>query len=123
MAIEEGCDPQLPTPPPPLPHPNPGPRCVYPSYDFTHCLVDAIENITHSMCTLEFESRRASYYWLLEVGGWADGGWGGWVGGLLVRWVGVWVHHQPLAAPGGWVGCRRVGDAGVGRGVGRGRRA
>lgn len=30
--------------------------------------VDAIENITHSMCTLEFESRRASYYWLLEVG-------------------------------------------------------
>ena len=42
--------------------------CVYPSYDYTHCLVDALENITHSMCTLEFESRRASYYWLLEVG-------------------------------------------------------
>lgn len=41
--------------------------CVYPSYDYTHCLVDALENITHSMCTLEFESRRASYYWLLEV--------------------------------------------------------
>ena len=41
--------------------------CVYPSYDFTHCLVDALEHITHSMCTLEFESRRASYYWLLEV--------------------------------------------------------
>ena len=41
--------------------------CIYPSYDYTHCLVDAIENITHSLCTLEFESRRASYYWLLHV--------------------------------------------------------
>ena len=41
--------------------------CVYPSYDYTHCLVDALENITHSLCTLEFESRRASYYWLLHV--------------------------------------------------------
>ena len=40
---------------------------MYPSYDYTHCLVDALENVTHSMCTLEFESRRASYYWLLEV--------------------------------------------------------
>jgi len=37
--------------------------CIYPSYDFTHCLCDAIEDITHSLCTLEFESRRASYYW------------------------------------------------------------
>jgi glutaminyl-tRNA synthetase len=36
--------------------------------------VDALENITHSMCTLEFESRRASYYWLLEVC--AGGVWG-----------------------------------------------
>ena len=42
-------------------------RCVYPSYDYTHCLVDALEDITHSLCTLEFESRRASYYWLLHV--------------------------------------------------------
>ena len=42
-------------------------RCIYPSYDYTHCLVDALENITHSLCTLEFESRRASYYWLLHV--------------------------------------------------------
>jgi glutaminyl-tRNA synthetase len=41
--------------------------CIYPSYDYTHCLVDALENITHSLCTLEFESRRASYYWLLHV--------------------------------------------------------
>ncbi|KAL4447374.1 hypothetical protein ABPG77_007407 [Micractinium sp. CCAP 211/92] len=49
-------------------HPHAGDKyCVYPSYDFTHCLVDALENITHSMCTLEFETRRASYYWLLEV--------------------------------------------------------
>ena len=42
-------------------------RCIYPSYDYTHCLVDALEDITHSLCTLEFESRRASYYWLLHV--------------------------------------------------------
>lgn len=57
------------TAPPVLPTRTAGAKyCVYPSYDFTHCLVDAIENITHSMCTLEFESRRASYYWLLEVG-------------------------------------------------------
>ena len=50
------------------PHPHAGPRwCVYPSYDFTHCVVDAFENVTHSLCTLEFEPRRASYYWLLHV--------------------------------------------------------
>lgn len=49
-------------------HPHAGDKwCIYPSYDFTHCLVDSLENITHSMCTLEFETRRASYYWLLEV--------------------------------------------------------
>eukprot|EP01080_Neovahlkampfia_damariscottae_P004272 gene4272-7608_t len=40
--------------------------CIYPSYDFTHCIVDSIENITHSLCTLEFETRRESYYWLLK---------------------------------------------------------
>jgi glutaminyl-tRNA synthetase len=52
------------------PHPHSGSAwCVYPSYDFTHCLVDALENVTHSLCTLEFEPRRASYYWLLEVAG------------------------------------------------------
>ena len=91
------------------PHPHAGPGwCIYPSYDFTHCLVrrcprsaalgllagcimrqhaaesvalcpasarqqrrsaqvDSLENVTHSLCTLEFESRRASYYWLLEA--------------------------------------------------------
>ena len=49
-------------------HPHAGDKwCIYPSYDYTHCLVDALENITHSMCTLEFETRRASYFWLLEV--------------------------------------------------------
>eukprot|EP00955_Chlamydomonas_euryale_P115941 366388-Chlamydomonas_euryale.AAC.13 len=49
-------------------HPHAGDRwCVYPSYDFAHCLVDAIEDVSHSLCTLEFESRRASYYWLLEA--------------------------------------------------------
>lgn len=51
-----------------VPHPKAGDEwCIYPSYDFTHCIVDSLENITHSLCTLEFESRRASYYWLLEV--------------------------------------------------------
>lgn len=50
------------------PHPHAGNKwCIYPSYDYTHCLVDALENITHSLCTLEFETRRASYFWLLEV--------------------------------------------------------
>jgi glutaminyl-tRNA synthetase len=50
------------------PHPHAGDRwCIYPSYDFTHCLVDSFENVTHSLCTLEFEPRRASYYWLLHV--------------------------------------------------------
>eukprot|EP00193_Tetraselmis_chui_P006197 CAMPEP_0177757330 /NCGR_PEP_ID=MMETSP0491_2-20121128/3583_1 /TAXON_ID=63592 /ORGANISM="Tetraselmis chuii, Strain PLY429" /LENGTH=780 /DNA_ID=CAMNT_0019272969 /DNA_START=69 /DNA_END=2411 /DNA_ORIENTATION=+ len=49
-------------------HPHIGDKwCIYPSYDFTHCLVDSFENVTHSLCTLEFESRRASYYWLLDV--------------------------------------------------------
>ncbi|KAG0604844.1 hypothetical protein M758_9G012600 [Ceratodon purpureus] len=49
------------------PHPHIGDKwCIYPSYDYTHCIVDALENITHSLCTLEFESRRASYYWLLD---------------------------------------------------------
>lgn len=50
------------------PHPHAGDKwCIYPSYDYTHCINDSLENITHSMCTLEFEPRRASYYWLLEV--------------------------------------------------------
>ncbi len=40
--------------------------CVYPLYDFAHCLSDAIENITHSVCTLEFENNRALYDWILD---------------------------------------------------------
>jgi len=49
------------------PHPHVGDRwCVYPSYDYTHCLVDSLENITHSLCTLEFERRRESYNWLID---------------------------------------------------------
>lgn len=48
-------------------HPHVGDKwCIYPSYDFTHCIVDALENITHSLCTLEFHGRRPSYYWLLQ---------------------------------------------------------
>lgn len=40
--------------------------CIYPMYDFTHCLSDAIEGITHSLCTLEFENHRPLYDWILE---------------------------------------------------------
>jgi glutaminyl-tRNA synthetase len=40
--------------------------CIYPMYDFAHCLSDAIENITHSICTLEFEVHRPLYDWILE---------------------------------------------------------
>jgi glutaminyl-tRNA synthetase len=40
--------------------------CIYPMYDFTHCLSDAIEGITHSLCTLEFENNRPLYDWVLE---------------------------------------------------------
>ena len=50
------------------PHPNTGKTWfIYPTYDFTHCINDSLENITHSLCTLEFEIRRDSYYWLLEA--------------------------------------------------------
>jgi glutaminyl-tRNA synthetase len=40
--------------------------CVYPLYDYTHCISDALENITHSICTLEFEDHRPLYDWVLE---------------------------------------------------------
>ena len=40
--------------------------CVYPTYDYTHCISDAIENITHSLCTLEFEDHRPLYDWILH---------------------------------------------------------
>ena len=40
--------------------------CIYPMYDYTHCISDAIEGITHSLCTLEFEDHRPLYDWVLE---------------------------------------------------------
>ncbi len=44
--------------------------CIYPMYDFAHCLEDAIEGITHSICTLEFESSRELYDWVLDAREW-----------------------------------------------------
>lgn len=41
--------------------------CIYPMYDFAHCISDSIEGITHSICTLEFEVHRPLYDWLLET--------------------------------------------------------
>ncbi|MEE2732692.1 MAG: glutamine--tRNA ligase/YqeY domain fusion protein [Pseudomonadota bacterium] len=40
--------------------------CIYPMYDYTHCLSDAVEEITHSLCTLEFEDHRPLYDWVLD---------------------------------------------------------
>jgi len=40
--------------------------CIYPMYDYTHCVSDALENITHSLCTLEFEDHRPLYDWFLN---------------------------------------------------------
>ncbi|MBW2237865.1 MAG: glutamine--tRNA ligase/YqeY domain fusion protein [Deltaproteobacteria bacterium] len=40
--------------------------CIYPMYDFAHCLSDSIEGITHSLCTLEFENNRQLYDWILD---------------------------------------------------------
>ena len=40
--------------------------CIYPMYDFTHCLSDSIEGVTHSLCTLEFEDHRPLYDWVLD---------------------------------------------------------
>jgi len=41
--------------------------CIYPMYDFAHCLSDSIEKITHSICTLEFENNRPLYDWILDA--------------------------------------------------------
>jgi glutaminyl-tRNA synthetase len=41
--------------------------CIYPMYDFAHCLSDAIEGVTHSLCTLEFEDHRPLYDWILDA--------------------------------------------------------
>ena len=53
-------------------HHNTGDKwCIYPMYDFAHPIEDAIEGITHSICTLEFEDHRPLYEWVLnEVGFW-----------------------------------------------------
>jgi glutaminyl-tRNA synthetase len=40
--------------------------CIYPMYDYTHCISDALEHITHSICTLEFEDHRPLYDWVLD---------------------------------------------------------
>jgi len=40
--------------------------CIYPMYDYTHCISDAIEGVTHSLCTLEFEDHRPLYDWVLD---------------------------------------------------------
>jgi len=51
-----------------VPHPMTGSKyCIYPSYDFTHCLNDSFEDIDLSLCTLEFLIRRESYYWLVDA--------------------------------------------------------
>ncbi|KAJ3297719.1 hypothetical protein HK104_000197 [Borealophlyctis nickersoniae] len=41
--------------------------CIYPTYDYTHCLCDSFEDITHSLCTTEFQLSRESYYWLVDA--------------------------------------------------------
>lgn len=48
-------------------HPRTGDKwCIYPMYDFTHCLSDSIEGVTHSLCSLEFEDHRPLYDWTLD---------------------------------------------------------
>ncbi|HET6605011.1 MAG TPA: glutamine--tRNA ligase/YqeY domain fusion protein [Xanthomonadaceae bacterium] len=50
-----------------MPHQNVGEAwCIYPMYDFAHCMSDAIEGITHSLCTLEFEDHRPLYDWYVD---------------------------------------------------------
>ncbi|MDR2076537.1 MAG: glutamine--tRNA ligase/YqeY domain fusion protein [Desulfovibrio sp.] len=41
--------------------------CIYPMYDFTHCISDSLEKVTHSLCTLEFVNNRELYDWILET--------------------------------------------------------
>ncbi|BCO08925.1 glutamine--tRNA ligase [Desulfolithobacter dissulfuricans] len=51
-----------------IPHHRTGDKwCIYPMYDFTHCLSDMLEGITHSLCTLEFENNRPLYDWFLDT--------------------------------------------------------
>ena len=50
-----------------VPHLRTGDKwCIYPMYDYTHCISDALERITHSLCTLEFEDHRPLYDWVLD---------------------------------------------------------
>ena len=50
-----------------VPHPHVGDKwCIYPMYDYAHCLEDSIEKVTHSLCTLEFEVHRPLYDWILD---------------------------------------------------------
>jgi glutaminyl-tRNA synthetase len=50
-----------------VPHQNTGDAwCIYPMYDYAHCVSDAVEGITHSLCTLEFEDHRPLYDWCLD---------------------------------------------------------
>ena len=44
--------------------------CIYPMYDYAHCISDAIEGVTHSLCTLEFDNNREIYDWILDELGW-----------------------------------------------------
>jgi glutaminyl-tRNA synthetase len=49
------------------PHHRTGDKwCIYPTYDYTHCLCDSFEDITHSLCSVEFFLSRESYYWLVD---------------------------------------------------------
>jgi glutaminyl-tRNA synthetase len=49
-------------------HPRTGDQwCIYPMYDYTHCLSDSLEGITHSLCSLEFEDHRPLYDWILDT--------------------------------------------------------
>ena len=49
-------------------HPRTGDQwCIYPMYDFTHCLSDSLEGVTHSLCSLEFEDHRPLYDWTLDA--------------------------------------------------------
>lgn len=49
-------------------HPHAGSDwCIYPTYDYTHCIIDSLEHVDYSICTLEFETRRESYFWVLEA--------------------------------------------------------
>jgi glutaminyl-tRNA synthetase len=46
--------------------------CIYPLYDFAHCLEDAFEHVTHSLCTLEFDNNREIYDWIMDHGGFEE---------------------------------------------------